>query len=314
LPTGEDTSVRISVLGSGSGGNATLIATERTRVLLDAGFSRRETQKRLRAIGEPADALDAIVISHEHSDHISGMVSLAGGLHVPVYMTELARRVVPADPAEVRVMPHFELFRAGQTLAINDIEIETFTIPHDSVDPVAFRIQAEGVRVGFCTDLGYIPDSVKVHLRGCHCLILESTDISVDESVLTGETYPAEKEAGTLPVDTLLARRNNCAFLGTHVSSGTATALVVRTGRSTEFGAISEHLRRLRFDLSVNSPLVRLQLRPFTRWRPEAQPRPARHSVFPDRPASCEPRASAAIRPPAPRGPATDPPVRPGWC
>jgi Mg2+-importing ATPase len=75
------------------------------------------------------------------------------------------------------------------------------------------------------------------------CLILESTDFSVDESVLTGETYPAEKQAGTLPVDTLLARRNNCAFLGTHVSSGTATALVVRTGRSTEFGAISEHLR-----------------------------------------------------------------------
>jgi phosphoribosyl 1,2-cyclic phosphodiesterase len=187
LPTGEDTSVRISVLGSGSGGNATLIATERTRVLLDAGFSRRETQKRLRAIGEPADALDAIVISHEHCDHISGMVPLAGGLHVPVYMTELARRVVPADPAEVRVMPHFELFRAGQTLAINDIEIETFTIPHDSVDPVAFRIQAEGVRVGFCTDLGYIPDSVKVHLRGCHCLILESNH---DLDMLKVGPYP----------------------------------------------------------------------------------------------------------------------------
>lgn len=178
-------------------------------MLLDAGFSRRETQKRLRAIGEPADALDAIVISHEHCDHISGMVSLAGGLGVPVYMTELARRVVPADPAKVKVMPHFEhskgtpcdfvrpaavrvmprfeLFRAGQTLTINDIEIETFTIPHDSVDPVAFRIQAEGVRVGLCTDLGYIPDSVKVHLRGCHCLILESNH---DLDMLKVGPYP----------------------------------------------------------------------------------------------------------------------------
>jgi phosphoribosyl 1,2-cyclic phosphodiesterase len=84
-------------------------------------------------------------------------------------------------------MPHFELFRAGQTLAINDIEIETFTIPHDAEDPIAFRIQAEGVRVGLCTDLGYIPDSVKVHLRGCHCLILESNH---DLDMLKVGPYP----------------------------------------------------------------------------------------------------------------------------
>lgn len=75
------------------------------------------------------------------------------------------------------------------------------------------------------------------------CVILESSDLCVDESVLTGETYPAEKQPGVVPIDTPLAGRSNCAFMGTHVSSGTATALVVRTGRSTEFGAISEHLR-----------------------------------------------------------------------
>src|SRR5258708_7520829 len=91
-------SLRICILGSGSGGNCTLVATERTRLLVDAGFSRRDTLRRLAAIGEITDSIDAILISHEHSDHVSGLISLAKafGKHraVPVFVTEITRQAI----------------------------------------------------------------------------------------------------------------------------------------------------------------------------------------------------------------------------
>jgi phosphoribosyl 1,2-cyclic phosphodiesterase len=177
------------VLGSGSGGNVTLVATERVRVLVDAGLSRRETLGRLKAIDEPPSGFDAILISHEHSDHISGMIPLAGGLDVPVYMTEITRQVIPPEETGSlrRPLPRIELFRPGRKFAIKDLEIESFTVPHDAVDPVGFRLRAEGITIGICTDLGYLPDSVKVHLRGCDCLILESNH---DLDMLKVGPYP----------------------------------------------------------------------------------------------------------------------------
>jgi phosphoribosyl 1,2-cyclic phosphodiesterase len=185
-------------LGSGSGGNATLVATERTRVLVDAGLSRRETFRRLKSIGESPESLDAILISHEHTDHIAGMLSLAGTLGIPVYLTALTQRAIPlqgdggngADPLELEKPPRpprFETFRSGQRFAVGDLEIEPFTVPHDAADPVAYCFSANGVRVGVCIDLGYLPDSVKVHLRGCHCLVLESNH---DLDMLKVGPYP----------------------------------------------------------------------------------------------------------------------------
>lgn len=209
------------MLGSGSGGNATLVATERTRVLVDAGLSRRETFRRLKSIGESPSSLDAILISHEHTDHIAGMLAMAGALGIPVYLTALTRRAIPlapdgtlafraaATPTERQGRPgleadgdggngadslekpprppRFEIFRAGQKFAVGDLEIEPFTVPHDAADPVAFCVSANGVRVGICIDLGYLPDSVKVHLRGCHCLVLESNH---DLDMLKVGPYP----------------------------------------------------------------------------------------------------------------------------
>ncbi len=211
------------MLGSGSGGNATLVATERTRVLVDAGLSRRETFRRLKSIGESPESLDAILISHEHTDHIAGMLSLAGTLGIPVYLTALTQRAIPlapdgtlafraaAAPTERQGLPglegdavgsngadslelekplrppRFEVFRAGQRFAVGDLEIEPFTVPHDAADPVAFCFSANGVRAGVCIDLGYLPDSVKVHLRGCRCLVLESNH---DLDMLKVGPYP----------------------------------------------------------------------------------------------------------------------------
>ncbi len=163
-------SVRVCVLGSGSRGNSTLIATEKTRLLVDAGFSRRETYARLEAVGERAGGFDAIVISHEHTDHIRGLEALALDSKAPIYISAATRDVISWD----RRVKAFEMFSAGTKFCVGDIEVTPFAIPHDAADPVAFTFDTQGIRIGLVTDLGYIPELVKRHVAGCHCLIFES--------------------------------------------------------------------------------------------------------------------------------------------
>jgi phosphoribosyl 1,2-cyclic phosphodiesterase len=179
-------SVRICVLGSGSRGNSTLIATEKTRLLVDVGFSKRETFARLASVGERASGFEAIVISHEHSDHIRGLESLtrdAACRNAPIYINAATREAISWG----RRAKAFELFEAGETFTVGDIEITPFTIPHDAADPVAFRFDTQGIRIGVVTDLGYIPELVKRHVAGCHCLIFESNH---DLEMLKVGPYP----------------------------------------------------------------------------------------------------------------------------
>ncbi len=178
-------SLRVSVLGSGSGGNCTLVATGRTRLLVDAGFSRREIVKRLAAIGESIEAVDAILISHEHSDHVSGLPSLARKWTSPVFVTAITRDNLLFE--EDAPLPPFEFFRPGHRFTIGDIEVDAFTIPHDAADPVGFAFSAHGLRAAVCTDLGYVPESVKRQLHGCQILVLESNH---DLEMLKVGPYP----------------------------------------------------------------------------------------------------------------------------
>ena len=181
--TESTTSLRVCVLGSGSGGNAAFLATEKVRLLVDAGFSFREITKRLRAIGEDPANLDAVLISHEHSDHVKGLRQLSKKLKCPVYMTRLTEEALGWDDIPLRVEP----FDAGHGLVIGDLEIDTFTIPHDATDPVAFCVRHNGSKAGLVTDLGYMPDSVKHHIRGCDFLLLESNH---DLEMLKVGPYP----------------------------------------------------------------------------------------------------------------------------
>jgi len=176
-------SVRVCVLGSGSKGNCTFLATEKTRLLIDAGLSCRETYARLAAIGEPPDGLDAVVISHEHTDHINGLRVLAPDTKVPVYITRPTRDVVSWDAK----LQRFEYFAASEKFTIGDIEVTPFPIPHDAVDPVAFTFGAQGIRISLVTDLGYIPEVVKQRVKGSDCLIFESNH---DLEMLKVGPYP----------------------------------------------------------------------------------------------------------------------------
>jgi phosphoribosyl 1,2-cyclic phosphodiesterase len=171
------------VLASSSSGNCLFLSTARTRILVDAGLSGKETSKRLAEIGEDASRLDAIIVTHEHSDHVAGLPRLAKTLRVPVFGTCLTAPALVWED----FTPALETFQAGTRIAIGDIEIDSFTIPHDAADPVGYRIQAEGIKVGVVTDLGYIPDSIKMHLRGIHFLLLESNH---DLEMLKVGPYP----------------------------------------------------------------------------------------------------------------------------
>ncbi|MGA3370494.1 MAG: MBL fold metallo-hydrolase [Terracidiphilus sp.] len=241
--------VRFTVLASGSKGNATVVSGGRTRILLDCGLSCRELFRRMKLAGEEPETLDAILITHEHSDHVSGVAVTARKLGIPVYFTEGTHRAwmrwltprrqityaqwldqcrrqaaerqtegdeaaeegepdetdlveaaearkeadepdEPAEPVKTKDpawLPAVEYFQAGEPFEIGDIAISPFTIPHDAADPVGFVFRAEGVRMGFATDLGYLSPNVKAQLQGLDLLLLESNH---DLEMLRDGPYP----------------------------------------------------------------------------------------------------------------------------
>jgi phosphoribosyl 1,2-cyclic phosphodiesterase len=251
--------VRFTVLASGSKGNSTVVSGGRTRILVDCGLSCRELFRRMGLAGEEPGSLDAIIITHEHMDHINGLSVTARKLGIPVYFTEGTHRAwmrwltprrqmtyaqwleqcrrqaeerqaeadaahCEGEPDEVEAeaeaevdvevqaaveavepagepdtnrppsrkedptwLPSVEYFQAGEPFEIGDIAVSPFTIPHDAADPVGFVFKAEGVRMAFATDLGYIPPNVKAQLKGVDLLLLESNH---DLEMLRDGPYP----------------------------------------------------------------------------------------------------------------------------
>ena len=182
-------SLRVTILASGSSGNCTLLETEQTRLLVDAGLGKKETLRRLAAVGHAVDRLNGIVISHEHADHIGSLTQVLGQWRTTVYLTEATRAEV------MRILPEkshkrlnrVEHIRAGQRFMVGDIEVSPFSIPHDAVDPLGFTFRTNGTKVSIVTDLGYLPELVKVHLRNSDCLMLESNH---DLEMLKVGPYP----------------------------------------------------------------------------------------------------------------------------
>jgi phosphoribosyl 1,2-cyclic phosphodiesterase len=140
-----------------------------------------QLSKRLKAIGEDLSSIDAILITHEHSDHIAGLPVLAraqrtdttASRHVRAVL-HLSRLTEPTIDWGEQRPGRLECFQAGAAFTIGDIEVQSFSIPHDAVDPVGFCFSTQGVRIGVATDLGYVPESVKYHLRRADLLLLEA--------------------------------------------------------------------------------------------------------------------------------------------
>lgn len=183
--------VSVTVLASGSKGNCTLVSSSSTRLLVDAGLCCREILRRLLLSGHHGASIDAILITHEHTDHVGALRVLARKLKIPVYITaatyqEYQRCARDANGQRVNLECR-ETFSAGSAFQVGDITVTPFTIPHDAIDPVGFTFRSDGIKIGICTDLGYMPASVRNHLLGCHVLMIESNH---DREMLRGGPYP----------------------------------------------------------------------------------------------------------------------------
>jgi phosphoribosyl 1,2-cyclic phosphodiesterase len=178
--------IMVSVLGSGSRGNATFVKTETVRLLIDAGMSRKEIAKRLESIGEDPDGIDAVLITHEHGDHSGGLKTLLKDLPVQAFLTSGTIRALHAEEYEMngsKLVP----VPPGIPFTVGDVEVFPFSVPHDAAEPVAFSISCGGIKITQLTDIGYMPDHVAEKLRGSNVLILESNH---DLEMLRVGPYP----------------------------------------------------------------------------------------------------------------------------
>jgi phosphoribosyl 1,2-cyclic phosphodiesterase len=179
-------SLFFQVLASGSKGNATLICSERTRILVDAGLSAKELSRRLDQTPVKPNHLDGLILSHEHQDHVRGCGTLSRRYGLPVF---LSRGTLENLPSQVGTLPHRQIFQSGNGFTIGDLLIHPFSISHDAREPAGFVVEHNGCRLGICTDLGVATELVKTRLAGCHGLVLEANH---DMQLLVEGPYPWE--------------------------------------------------------------------------------------------------------------------------
>lgn len=176
--------MRICQLASGSKGNSIYIESEKTRILIDAGLSALQIGKRLAIIGVEAQSLDAVFVTHEHSDHSRGIGPLSRRYGLPIYLHQATHAALPKLGV---IQEHF--FDVGQTITFQDIEVNSFPITHDAVAPVGFTVATSQGKVGIVTDLGIATRLVQDRLHHCQVLVLETNH---DEDMLREGPYPWE--------------------------------------------------------------------------------------------------------------------------
>jgi len=176
--------LRVVVLGSGSGGNSTLVEGPRGRLLIDCGLSARETARRLARVGCDPMAIDAVVISHEHSDHVRGAAMFSRRYGVPLYVTADTAVAAGLSPDGVAGLVHTE---AGRAFSVGGLDVHPFSVPHDAVDNVGLIVECEGTRLGYATDLGHPSRLVLQRLMDCDVLVTEANH---DPGMLRDGPYP----------------------------------------------------------------------------------------------------------------------------
>ena len=174
----------VAPLSSGSAGNAYWLESDGTAILVDAGIGPRDTKKRLEVVGCDITALRAIVITHEHYDHIRGAEKIARRYEVPIYLTRGTLNASRIDTAEVDTV----VFDNDTSFTIGELQVHARKTIHDAADPACFVVEArDGTRVGIASDLGYVNPEVLQHLSGCDGLFFESNH---DLDMLRMGSYP----------------------------------------------------------------------------------------------------------------------------
>ncbi|WP_435626872.1 MBL fold metallo-hydrolase [Candidatus Ferrigenium straubiae] len=176
--------MKFASLGSGSEGNALLVAAGRTLVLMDCGFGLQDTVSRLARLGVSADQLSGIAVTHEHGDHIGGVARLARKFNLPVWLTHGTLRSQAVDFSDITCLHEID---PHQAFAIGEIQITPYPVPHDAVEPVQFVFSDGARRLGVLTDAGCSTAYIEQTLSGCHALVLECNH---DSGMLRDGDYP----------------------------------------------------------------------------------------------------------------------------
>lgn len=176
--------MKICILNSGSSANSTLISTGRTSILLDAGLSGKETSRRLAGFGVEGTGIDGMIVSHGHRDHTNGIGVLARRFDIPVYMNRRTRVEIGESIGKIPVEKYVS---TGTSFEIGDINVETFSVSHDSLDPMGFIFTNGGKSVAYTTDLGRMTESILRKIHNRHLIVLESNH---DLEMLINGPYP----------------------------------------------------------------------------------------------------------------------------
>lgn len=192
--------MKVSVLGSGSTGNAVLLVANGTRVLVDAGLSAKEIARRMTLLGEDPNSLDGVLLTHEHGDHAGGLRVLMKTLDCPVFISGKTREAYVSERRNVNddePRRRVEALRdrvveidSGRDFRIGEIDFHPFTVPHDAVDNFGFTATHAGVKVATVMDFGHITTLITERLRGCAAIVIESNHSR--DMLKTVEHYPWE--------------------------------------------------------------------------------------------------------------------------
>src|SRR5271154_1229740 len=228
--------LRFTILGSGSSGNCAYLETDHIRILVDAGFSAKQIELRLASIGRSAADVQAIFLTHEHSDHVCGLPVLARRFNIPVHCNRLTAEYLQPQ------MPGFSgwrLFDSGATIALGDLKINSFSVPHDAYDPVGYMFYHALGNIGFLTDLGYATKLVIERVRQARALVLEANhDLrllqedtrrpwSVKQRILSRHGHLSNDAAAEVALEVVTAGMEDL-YLG-HLSADCNSPLHART-------------------------------------------------------------------------------------
>jgi phosphoribosyl 1,2-cyclic phosphodiesterase len=227
----------VTILGSGSAGNCALVETPGCRLLVDGGLSARQICSRLAAASVEPSAIDAILVTHEHIDHVGGLEVFCRKFETPVYCNALtADAIRRSDREEGR--KDFRLFLTGTEFTVGDIVVQTFSVPHDAADPIGFVLRHGRASLGFCTDLGFATKLVHERLRQVETVVIETNH---DEKLLQ------EDSRRPWPVKQRIMSRHG------HLSNTAAAEVLAALSRHGLRRAILGHLSR-----DCNTPALAL--------------------------------------------------------
>lgn len=243
-------SLRFASLGSGSEGNALIVevtvAATTTRVMMDCGFGLAETEARLARVGLDAEALDAIVVTHEHSDHIGGVARFARKHKIPVWLTHGTAKVLRESSLPTALLHYVD---PHEVFAVGDMEVTPYYVPHDANEPVQYVFSDGASRLGVLTDTGTLTAHIESTLSGCDALVLECNH---DLDMLMSGPYPVSlkrRVAGKFghldnATSAGLLRRIDCArlkhLIAAHLSKSNNTPELARAALAGAMGCAED--------------------------------------------------------------------------